>query len=236
MSYYDIKKFDQYPDEPSDAEYIRLHNQYLGDWGESNCYDGCPPKITEAQKEQLRHYYNKHREPDDLDVHLGLATQQQVDALETFITPLKPIERAQSAIFTWTWRTVSNADSQNGQRDQVRLGTLKTASKTYTLVGFKTWQEFGNHCHYLDKLDAKAIWEEIQAAVALSSNSVDEYGICFWVAKDNKTTYPGAWAISIDNYVCPGREIAMWANGQLTMKSNLIMTKQNTITLKGETK
>ena len=234
MEYYDIRKFDQLSDEPSEEEYLSLYNQHIGDWGESNCYDGAPPKLTAEQKERVRMMYNPQRDYDDLDVQLGLATQQQVDVLETFIAPLNPIENAQTATFVWAWRDVSNAESQNGKRDQVRLGTLKTASKNYTLVGFKTWQEFGMHCHYLDKLTAKNTWEEIQTAVVLSSKEVGDYEICFWVAKDGKTAYPGAWAISIDNCVCPGREIAMYANSTLTTKCNLLMTKQNSITLKGK--
>lgn len=222
-----INRLDEYPTEPSEKEYWQLASAQGWDYGNGNCYDGTPPRLTAEQREQLRQYWNPKRDYDDIDVRLGHVRAEQLDPVVQWIAD--PVDQVDTAEFNWRWQTTSNSNNQSGTRDRLRLGRLFTRTQTHTLWGFESWQEFNSHLHLNDKQQARDYYEEIKYAVANSSLHTGDYSMCFWLAKDDNLTRPGWWAISVDSLVTPGREILVWANGRAQFKQNLAMIKQNTI-------
>lgn len=234
MNWTDPHKFDMMPDEPDDAEYWRLNNQYLGEWGAFNCYDGTAPKLTQEQKDRLKQYWNPERDYDDLDVKLGLVSQSKVDALLGFIDETPPMHDVEGMDLTWMWKPVSNANSQNGRRDMMRTGKLYTRTKNYMLVGFETYQEFNDHLHISDKEGTREVNEALHIYYNGRSQTIGEYKMCYWVAKEmgEMRTIPGFWAISIDELFKETRDVYYWANQQGGDKKGLAMNKKNTIGVK----
>jgi hypothetical protein len=237
MNYFDPNKFDHYPDEPSEDEYWRLARDYGKEYGNGNCYDGTPPKLSKADKEKLRQYWEPKRDYDDLDVKLGLVDASELDPLVSFIDQRPPIMNVTAIEYRWRWQPTTNAASQNGRRDFIRLGSLQTQTQTHLLWGFATWQEMNAHLHISDKEFARHCFEQITAQYSLQSRHTGEYKFCYWIAKDEQQlTIPGFWSITVDciNATTPGRDVAYYANGKFDYKNNLTVNKllSNTIGVK----
>jgi len=233
MKYFDPTKFDDLPDEPSDSEYLSLYEQVHGEYYMNNCYDGTKPKLKEYQKEQLREYWKPRRDYDDFDVKMGIIKAEQLDALTGFIDQTPPVKDAETFYFNWRWQTTSNANSQNGQRDRLRLGKVYTRTQTFDLWGFESWQEFSGHCHIADKHNARQVYEELSTLLALSTNTTGQYSICCWVVKNEGNTKPGCWAISFDYFETKSRSIYMFANGVTDIRENIQFNKTSKLGFKG---
>jgi hypothetical protein len=231
-SWKDATKFDHYPDEPSEEEYWRLNSEYGREYGAYNCYDGTPPKLTSEEKERLRAYWGREREYDDLDVKLGLISQSKLDAIVGFIDQTPPVKDVESMELTWHWRSVSNANSQNGTRDQMRSGRLFTRTKNYMLFGVESFQEFMDHLHITDKEGVRDVYEALTAYYLGQSQSPGEFKMCFWVAKEDMKTRPGFWCISVDKFVSESRDIYFYGQTAGGQRMNVTFTKKTTINLR----
>ena len=233
MKYFDPDKFDEYPDEPDDAEYMKLRDRYLGEYGAHNCYDGTPPKLSESEKEHLMIYWKPKRDYDDLDVALGLIRREELDPVVNFITEAKPITHPFAVEFNWRWQTTTNANTQNGTRDRIRLGRLETQTQNFRLWGFASWQEFNAHLAYVDKAQVRYYYDQLSTAIALISKHSGDYKFCYWLPKDEQHTRSNWWAISVDTLTeTPGRDILIYNAGTLITKNNLALIQKNVLNLK----
>lgn len=223
--------YDDLRTEPTEKEYWEMAGNMGWDYGNGNCYDGTPPRLTDEQRERLRQMYNPKRDYDDLDVKLGLVRGEQLDPIVLWIA--RPVEDCETVEFNWKWQTTTNAGTQHGRRDRLRFGKLRTRTQTLVICGFESWQEFNAHCHLNDKQLALDYHRVVQDTIAENTKITGEYAVCYWLVKDENLTRPGFWAITIDRASdgVPDRNAVIFANNTITYKENVVGVKGSTFKL-----
>ena len=90
--------------------------------------------------------------------------------------------------------------------------------------------EFRDHLHTQDRQKANDLREELATELALATDRMDQFRLGYWVAKNEKNlTIPGFWAINVDILESKKRNIMIWANDQMHVRSEIKMGNRNNI-------
>jgi hypothetical protein len=174
------------------------------------------------------------RDYDDLDVKLGLITQEQLEILnqeQEIKPPASTMTRINEVTFYWDWHR--KFDEETGIYRQLRWGQIKTQIIQYKMWGFKYVSEFKSHLAPEDRAQARYWREELTAEIALSSEKSQDFEMCYWVGKNSDNmTPPGFWAISVDDRTTKKRSILLSMNNEIVVRAGLKPKYETIITRK----